>query len=325
MKKLSLACGLMLALTACADEPAPTVLDARPVGEKIRLDVQVINMADRSGVQPLSSPYSGNHFTPTIDEAIKQWAADHMQAVGQSGRAIVIIKDASLSAVPLAVKSGMDSWFTRQQGVKYVGHAQVSLEANGVEGFAIADASATRSVTLSENPTASEKQDAYYALINGLMKDLDANLQAGVREHMNKFIITAPIYGATAAPFNVAAVTVPAVPAPIVTTAPVVSSAPLVTSAPVVSAPVVSMPVVVVPAAPTISVQPIPAISAPSPVPVVNTPLAAQAIAPTAGSGLATVAPAPVSVPSPAPVSVPDPQPVYGKMVIPLSRPVDGQ
>ena len=222
MKKLFLACGLMLALTSCADEPAPTVLDARPTGEKIRLDVQVINMADRSSAQPLSSPYSGNHFTPTIDEAIKQWAADHMQAVGQSGRAIVIIKDASLSAEPLPMKSGMDSWFTRQQSVKYVGHAQVSLEANGAEGYAITDASATRSVTLPENPTPSEKQDAYYALINGLMKDLDANLQAGIHEHMNKFVITAPIYGATASPVPV--VSAPAAPAPIAVAAPVVAA-----------------------------------------------------------------------------------------------------
>jgi hypothetical protein len=201
MKKVSALFGVVLLLAACAGEDLPP---AAPVSHvlppKINLDVQTITLADRSGVQPPNSPYNNNHFSPTISEAIKQWASDRLQAVGQSGQTIIIVKDASLTAQPLPLKTGSDSWFTRQQGVKYIGHAEVSLEANGREGFATTDASATRAVTLPENPTPIERQDAYFTLLNGLMKDLGQNLESGIQSHMNPFVITAPLYGVNTAP-----------------------------------------------------------------------------------------------------------------------------
>ncbi len=198
MKKLTAAFGMMLALTACSYEQAPPLPVSHVLPPKIALNVRAVNLADRSGIQPPNSPYNTNHFTPTIAEAIKQWAGDRLQAVGQNGQAIIVIKDASLTAQPLAVQDGFDSWFTRQQGLKYMGHADVSIEASGSGGFAVTDASASRVLTLPENPTAMEKQDAYYTMLNGLMKDLGENLDSGIQAHMSNFITTAPIYGSTA-------------------------------------------------------------------------------------------------------------------------------
>jgi len=201
MNKFPLAFGLILALTACSSEgtppPAPV---SRALPPKISLDVQSINLADRSGIQPTSSPYNSNHFSPTIDDAIKRWASDRLQAVGQVGQAIVLIKEASLTAQPIPTESGMNAWFKRQQSVKYIGHAEVTVEANGREGFATTDASAMRAVTLPENPTDTEKQDAYYSLLNGLMKDLGQNLDDAIAVHMANFITSSPIFGTTAVP-----------------------------------------------------------------------------------------------------------------------------
>jgi hypothetical protein len=201
MKKLCAAFGLLLALTACETQqaPPPAHTSAAPP-PKIALDVQVINLADRSGQQPVSSPYNSNRFSPTIADAIKQWASDRLQAAGQSGQAIIVIKDASLIAQPMPIKEGIDGWFTRQQGVKYIGRAEVSIEANGRPGFSMADAVATRAVTLPENPTPIEKQDAYYTMLNGLMKDLGQNLETGIQTHMGSFIVSQQVYGVTAVP-----------------------------------------------------------------------------------------------------------------------------
>ena len=107
-----------------------------------------------------------------------------------------------MTSQPLPLKTGIDSWFTRQQALKYTGHAEVTVEANGSAGFATSTASATRSVTLPENPNALEKQDAYYSLLNGLMKDLGEHLDSGIQGHLQNFIITAPILGSTAIPMN---------------------------------------------------------------------------------------------------------------------------
>lgn len=202
MKKSAAAFGLALVLAACSEVPLPPAPPAQPLPPKIALNVRAINLADRSGIQPPNSPYATNHFTPTISEAVKQWASDRLIANGSNGQAIMIIKDASLTAQALPTKSGIDSWFTRQQAVKYVGHADVSIEANGPSGFAIADASASRALTLPENPTPLERQDAYYAMLNGLMKDLGQNLEASLQTHMANFIANTPVYGVTAVPIG---------------------------------------------------------------------------------------------------------------------------
>jgi hypothetical protein len=194
-RNLAALIGLMIALAGCAADQAPPAARAdHTLPPKIQLDVQAINLADRSGLQPASSPYNSNRFSPTISEAIKQWASDRLQATGQAGQAIIVVKDASLIAQPLAVNSGIDTLFTRQQGVKYIGRAEVSLEANGQPGFAMADAVATRSVTLPEDPSPVEKQDAYYSLLNSLMKDLGQNLESAIQTHMAPFILRTQSY-----------------------------------------------------------------------------------------------------------------------------------
>ncbi|MGB9152898.1 MAG: hypothetical protein WCD70_07400 [Alphaproteobacteria bacterium] len=193
MKKMTAAIGLILALTACADKPPLVIQEARTLPPKIMLNVETISLADRSGPQPANSPYIANHFTPTIAEAIKKWASDRTQAVGQSGQMVIIIKDASLSVQPLLVEKGFSSWFTRQQGVKYVGHADVSIEAHNPGGVGMTEATATRSITLPENPTEVEKQNAYYSLLNTIMKDLGGNLESGIGSHMGDFIAGAPM------------------------------------------------------------------------------------------------------------------------------------
>ncbi len=201
MKKTSAAFGaLLILLAACASEPTAPGTFSRVLSPKIAMDVKIISLADRSGAQPLTSPYKTNKFSPTIAEAVKQWAVDRLQANGKVGQAIIIVKNASLTVQSLPVKDGVEGWFTRDQSLKYTGRAEVTVEANGSGGFAVADASATRSVTLPEDPTEQEKQDAYATLLNGLMKDLGENLEQGIREHMGRFLTAPPVYGVTAIP-----------------------------------------------------------------------------------------------------------------------------
>jgi hypothetical protein len=211
MMKIVPTLGLILLLAACSSEPLPPVSE-RGAPSKVALDVQTIALADRSGFQ-LSSPlYASNHFSPTIADSIKQWAGNRLQAVGQQGRADVIIKDASLTSQSLPVKTGMESWFTRQQAIRYTARAEVTIEVKGREGltdsFASTEAVATHAVTLPENPSPIEKQDAYYALLSGLMKDLEQSLNSGVETHLGRFIVTAPLYEAPASPVTTSQPTV---------------------------------------------------------------------------------------------------------------------
>jgi hypothetical protein len=193
MKKILSALTLLALLTACAsDEPVPAPKMAYSLPPKIGLDVQSINLVDRSGPQPANSPYATNNFQPTIADAVRQWASDRLQASGPSGQAIVVLKDASLIEAPLVVDHGMDAWLTRQQASKYVAHVEVQIEANGRPGYGLATAQASRFETLPENPTAAERQKAYIDVLNGLMRDLGQNLEGALQQHMHDFIV-API------------------------------------------------------------------------------------------------------------------------------------
>ena len=157
MKKLLLALVCGLALTACASEPpAPPPLqpDYSALG-KIYLntkDLKVINRADRVPQKP---PYIGHLFEPRLTETVNQWVHDRLQAVGNTGHATLIIKEASVIEQPLPELTGVETWFTREQAGKYVGRIDVDIDAqspvNNTTG--IASAHATHAVTLAEHPT----------------------------------------------------------------------------------------------------------------------------------------------------------------------------
>jgi len=92
MKKLTVALGLILSLTACSHEYRRPEVENRELLPKIGINVKRISLADRSGMQPTNSPYKNNSFSPTISQSIKQWASDRLQANGQDGQAIIVIK-----------------------------------------------------------------------------------------------------------------------------------------------------------------------------------------------------------------------------------------
>ncbi|MDD3029698.1 MAG: hypothetical protein PHS57_05400 [Alphaproteobacteria bacterium] len=205
MKRLSAALFFLVALNACAmqgEEPLSQTEEQKVLSPKISLDVKSITLTDRSSGQPMAPFYDSEDFSPSLPEAIKQWAVDHLQARGRSGQAIIVIKKASFVSQPIPTEEGIESWFVRQQASKYVARVDVSIEASGPNGFAVTDASAYRTVTLPENPTSLERKTAYQAMLDGVMQDLGDNLDAGIHKHMVNFLVASPVVGATAVPMS---------------------------------------------------------------------------------------------------------------------------
>ncbi len=194
MKKL-LALALVSFLGACSStgEPDPMKLDYSSLG-KVYLDTQDVRIVDASKAAPEWAPYVGHLFKPTLTDAVGQLAADRLQAVGRLGRATLTIKDATVTEQPLEMSSDtFDALFTRQQASKYIGRAEVTLEAQASNGaMAMASAYASYSATLPEDPDAYEKYDAYSRMLTGLMKELNRNLEAAIQEHMTSFVLDKP-------------------------------------------------------------------------------------------------------------------------------------
>ncbi|HUY68112.1 MAG TPA: hypothetical protein VMV79_02280, partial [Alphaproteobacteria bacterium] len=153
--------------------------------------VRDISLTNRSLPQ-VSPPIAGGPFQPTLAEAVQHWVDGRLRATGASGQAIVIIRDIELTSRPIPTAEGMSSWFKRQQGSRYLGRIAVEIDAHGSPGFAIASAEAHRAVSLPENPTEDEEQEAYDQLLEGLMADLNRNLERSIDRHMQDFLVNAP-------------------------------------------------------------------------------------------------------------------------------------
>jgi hypothetical protein len=192
MKKHSLALILVVALAACstpAAKPEPLALDYN-ASEPISLSVGTINIVNRTVALPMHAPYVTNEFRPVIADVVTKWGNDRLRAVGSSGQATLIIKDASVTSQPLSLARGFDSWFTRQQSHKYTAKIEVDLDARAADGSmsAFATAHAVRSATLPEDPTEDEKTKAYNDMLEQLMHDLNLSMEASIRQHMSAFI-----------------------------------------------------------------------------------------------------------------------------------------
>jgi hypothetical protein len=190
MKKILIFCFFVPLLCACSTGSPPAAQYGGAPASTINLDVLTLTDLDRSAPPAPGSPYTKNNFRPTIASAARQWLTQHLAAVGTTGEATVVLKDASLTSQALPYTKDL---FTRQQASKYIAHAEVEITVKGHEGYGQVTAEATHFETLPENSSPIERQDAYTRVLNGLMHDLGVNLDAAIHDHIGDFVVTAPV------------------------------------------------------------------------------------------------------------------------------------
>lgn len=180
---------LSVALTACAAAPqVPPVKLPEPVA--VTLNTQDVRVINRAYAIPQSAPYIGHLFTPTVIDAVDNWAKNGVRAAGSDGHATIVVKDASLTERPLVMDEGMTRWMWRQQSKKYIARVEVEITAQSPRGdTGVATAHAVHAVTLPEDPTEEEKSVAYQKLLTALMRALDASARQAMQEHMSHFIV----------------------------------------------------------------------------------------------------------------------------------------
>ena len=198
MKKLALnlsrtllASGLLL-LAGCSTPETPKPKTARPASliELQALDLNVVN----EYVSPERPPAIDYLYQPSLADRIAKFSSARIKTVGPSGHVHVLIKDASVTLqkfTPPEQEEGISNMLTRQQSMKMIANADVVVTGEVPEWHynGYAEGKASQSITLPENPTAKERQQAYDQLVVKLLDELNENIEISVRQHLRQMVV----------------------------------------------------------------------------------------------------------------------------------------
>jgi hypothetical protein len=177
---------LLLGLpAACAHQyetfqPPPLDFSDRP---KLRFAVDAITV--QSAYQPPGKPPFIEHtLVLTPEAAVRALLEARLVAVGGPGRLQAVILDASVQEQPLETRTGLSGWFTTEPAARLEGRLKVRVDRLDTAGNVIGSIStaATRTRTVPEDAGYAERQRIAYELVRALVDDLDAGLEANLRE-----------------------------------------------------------------------------------------------------------------------------------------------
>jgi hypothetical protein len=179
-----------LVLSACAASPAPQRLpEIAFSGPRFHLEVAEVQVVDE--YQPPFKLPNIEHQVPVPPaRAAERWARDRLVPVGASGRAIVTIKNAQVIETSLRTTPGLRGTFTKDQAARYdaVIEMQVEIRPGIAMSDAVATARAERSRTVAEDVSPNEIDRMLFELVEGLMKDADAELDRNMRRFLVNYI-----------------------------------------------------------------------------------------------------------------------------------------
>ena len=189
------ALALITALAACTATPPPAQfpqvgIDAAP----IRLDVGTVAI-ERAYQPPNAAPNVDHRFPVRPLDAAVQWAETRLVAAGVAvttadedptvvaRRARFIVRDASVVETSLEPIGGLKGLFTTEQSERYDARVVVEIEIVDGAGQVVGTASATgtRTRTVPEDITLSEREEVWFEMTEELMHELDTQLEHTIR------------------------------------------------------------------------------------------------------------------------------------------------
>lgn len=177
-------------LAACAQTPPPEPLPELTFAhlDSIKLNVASVEIVENY-VPPLRGPNIEHLFPQPPSQVARRWAEDRLRALGTEGRAQFVIDTASVVETRLKVEKGLRGAVTIDQATRYDATLTVTLEIRNDRGFrqAFATASAERSQTVPEDLTVNERRAIQHQLVEDVMIDLNATLEAKIAEFLSAY------------------------------------------------------------------------------------------------------------------------------------------
>ena len=158
--------------------------------QAIRLDVSTIEIVDAYDA-PLREPNVEHRAPAQPAVAAKRWAEDRLVAAGSGRRAVFTVQEASIIETKLEPAGGLKGIFTKDQSERYDATLLVDLAIidSGGTRRGSASATATRSRTVPENITLNERERIWFQLVEGMMADLNRELEKAIGQSLDKFTL----------------------------------------------------------------------------------------------------------------------------------------
>ena len=191
LPRLAAATVLAGLLAACSmDDPsnrfAQLTYQHRP---DINLDVGEIQI-ETAYVTPGQPPNVDHRFPVEPKDAAVRWAQDRLVARGDRLTFRYIVREASAVETSLPTSGGITGMLTTDQSERYELHMVVEmqvLDGRQIQGSARAEA--RRSLTVAEDSSLTEREEAWYRLTEQTMRDLDQQLEQTIREAFFPYIV----------------------------------------------------------------------------------------------------------------------------------------
>ncbi|HLJ64889.1 MAG TPA: hypothetical protein VKT70_12325 [Stellaceae bacterium] len=189
--KLLLVVVFGIALAGCPAAPRPTYPEIRFTNEpKLMLGVASIEVSEE--YKPSYRSPNVEHIFPVPPvKALENWAHDRLQAVGSTGRARLVIRDASVVEVELRKKTeGVAGVFTNDPTERYDAAMEATIDILDDHGLSVRNASARmiRSQSVLEGITPNEREKIWYELTQQLAQDFDKQMELQMRSHLAPYL-----------------------------------------------------------------------------------------------------------------------------------------
>jgi hypothetical protein len=181
-----------LLLTACQEAPQNYTLTPISFSQQapIRIDVARVNIIE--DYKPtFKRPNVEHEFATSPMQAVRTWANERIQPVGQNGSLEVIIKEASVREVELPKSDGFRGFVTDDQSERYDAVLEVTLRLyDGVNPLARHEGSVTvtRSKSINEKATIADRELLWHNMVRDMMATYDKEAELRLRRYFVNYL-----------------------------------------------------------------------------------------------------------------------------------------
>ena len=172
-------------LGGCASEYESFTPPALDFSDRQPLNLAVDRVMIDSVYRPAGAPPYVDHALPlTPEAATRALLEQRLRAIGGTDRLQAVILDASVQEEALETTSGVRGWLTTESAARLEGSLKVRVDQLNPAGTVVRSISTAvaRTRAIPEGVGYAERQRIAYELVRDLVDDLDAGLNANVRE-----------------------------------------------------------------------------------------------------------------------------------------------